>query len=60
MAKMNSRCDAYYSQEGSYNGLKDQMINNVPKICLQALEDEDTGFLLVIPRQMLEHLQTQA
>ena len=59
-AKQNSDCDAYYSQEGAYDGLKDQMINNVPKICLQALEDEDTGFLLVTPRQMLEHLQARA
>ena len=46
-------------QEGVEAGLRDLIINNVPKAILEELNDQENGFLDVMPLELLAHIHGQ-
>ena len=52
--------DTYYTQEGTYAGLKATVEKHVPKQLIKELEDEEDGFEGVELWTMLEHIRNQA
>ena len=54
------RIDTWYVHDGVMAALQDLIIENVPKVVIEALEDEETGFANVTPRELLEHIFKKA
>jgi hypothetical protein len=50
----------YYAQEACIDTLKYLILNNVPKLALDELEDDRFGFANVSPLEMTEHLRANS
>ena len=50
----------YYTQEACIDTLKYLILNNVPKLALDELEDDRFGFANVSPLEMMEHLRANS
>ena len=52
--------EQYYTQEGVEDALKFLITTNVPEEALVEIQDDDTDFENVAPREMMDHLRTNA
>ena len=52
--------EQYYTQEGVADALKFLILTNVPEEALVEIQDDDTDFENVTPREMMDHLRTNA
>ena len=52
--------EQFYTQEGVEDALKFLILTNVPEEALVEIQDDDTEFENVTPREMMDHLRTNA
>ena len=50
----------YYTQQGVLTGLRDLIVQNVPKAVIEELKDRHFGFEAVTPLQLLQHIEGEA
>jgi len=57
-AAWHSTIELFHTQEGCKEGLKKLIIKNVPSNAIMELEDEEFGFELVTPLELMQHLES--
>ena len=50
----------YYTQQGVLTGLRDLIVQNVPKTVIEELKDRHFGYEAVTPLQLLQHIEGEA